>query len=59
LDDFLTIDAPDVDGNRIMALLTMIFIKLNVPLAKHKTMGPLKMIKYLGIILDSDKMEDR
>jgi len=49
LDDFLTIDAPDVDGNRTMALL----------LAKHKTMGPLKMIEYLGIILDSDRMEVR
>jgi hypothetical protein len=35
LDDFLTIDAPDVDGNRTMALLTMIFTKLNVPLAKQ------------------------
>lgn len=55
----MTIDAPDVDGNRTMALLTMIFTKLNVPLAKHKTMSPLTMIEYLGIILDSDKMEAR
>jgi hypothetical protein len=53
-DDFLTIDAPDEDRNRTMALLTMIFTKLNVPLAKHKTMSPLTMIEYLGIILDSD-----
>jgi hypothetical protein len=53
LDDFLTIDAPDVDRNRTMALLTMIFYKLNVPLAKHKTMCPLKVIEYLRIILDS------
>ena len=59
LDDFLTIDAPDQDGDRTMALLTMIFNKLNVPLAKHKTMGPLKVIEYLGIILDSDRMEAR
>lgn len=59
LDDFLTIDAPNVDRNRTMALLTMIFNKLNVPLAKHKTMGPLKVIEYLGITLDSDKMEAR
>lgn len=42
-----------------MTLLTMIFNKLNVPLAKHKTMGPLKVIEYLGITLDSDKMEAR
>jgi hypothetical protein len=45
--------------SRTMALLTMIFTKLNVPLAKHKTMSPLTMIEYLGIILDSDKMEAR
>lgn len=55
----MTIDAPDVDGNRTMALLTIILTKLTVPLAKHKTMGPLKMIEYLGIILDSDRMEVR
>ena len=59
LDDFLTIDTPDVDANRTMALITMIFNKLNVPLAKHKTIGPATVIEYLGIILDSDKMQAR
>lgn len=55
----MTIDAPNVDGNCTMALLVMIFNKLIVPLAKHKTMGPLKVIEYLGIILDFGKMEAR
>ncbi len=40
-----------------MALVMMIFKRLNVPIAAHKTMGPLTCIEYLGIILDTDKLE--
>lgn len=56
LDDFLTVDAPDYSAERTMALIYTIFARLNIPLAKHKTMGPLTVIEYLGIILDSDNM---
>lgn len=42
-----------------MALVMMIFKRLNVPIAAHKTMGPLTCIEYLGIILDTDKLEAR
>jgi hypothetical protein len=42
-----------------MALMMMIFKRLNVPIAAHKTMGPLTCIEYLGIILDTDKLEAR
>ena len=59
LDDFLTIDPPDADGERTMAIMMMIFKKLNIPIAKHKTIGPVKCLEYLGIILDSEKMEAR
>ena len=59
LDDFLTIDPPDFDTERTMALMMMIFKRLNVPIAAHKTMGPLTCIEYLGIILDTDKLEAR
>jgi hypothetical protein len=59
LDDFLTIDRPDYPADRTMALLTMIFNRLNVPLAKHKTMGPATVMEYLGIILDSHLMQAR
>ncbi|CAG2215071.1 unnamed protein product [Mytilus edulis] len=52
LDDFLTVD-------RTMALMTMLFNRLNVPLAANKTMGPLTCIEYLGIVLDTDKLEAR
>ena len=33
-----------------------VFESLNVPLAKHKTVGPITSIEYLGIILDTDNM---
>ena len=59
LDDFLTIDPPTYDADRTMALLTMIFNKLSVPLSVHKTCGPVQVLEYLGIILDTVKMEAR
>ena len=59
LDDFLTIDPPSADGERTMAIMMMIFKKLNIPVASHKTVGPVKCLEYLGIILDTEKMEAR
>lgn len=59
LDDFLVIDLPDVVGERTMALLCTLFKRLCIPLSAHKTMGPSTVMEYLGIILDSDRMEAR
>ncbi len=59
LDDFLTVDGPSHEGHRTMALLSLIFNKLHIPIAPHKTVGPVTKLEYLGIILDSDKMEVR
>ena len=42
-----------------MAILTMIFNRLNIPLSKKKTVGPYTTLEYLGIILDTVKMEAR
>ncbi|CAG2192356.1 unnamed protein product [Mytilus edulis] len=42
-----------------MALMTTLFKRLNIPLAKHKVVGPCTVIEYLGIILDTEKMETR
>ena len=57
LDDFLTVDKPDLcAGERTMALLTLLFARLNVPSAKHKCTGPSDCLKYLGIILDNRNM---
>ena len=59
LDDFLTIDPPHEEPLRTMSLLTHIFNALGIPLATHKSKGPVNVIEYLGIILDSVAMESR
>ena len=42
-----------------MALLTMIFNRLNVPISEKKTIRPTTCLEYLGIILDTGSMEAR
>ena len=60
LDDFLTVDVPDsCAGHRTNALLTLMFNRLGVPLAKHKRLGPTVCLEYLGLILDSINMQAR
>ena len=59
LDDFLVIDAPHADADRSMALLTMIFGKLHLPLSKPKTIDPSHCLEYLGITLDTVNMQAR
>jgi len=59
LDDFLTIDSPDSVPERTMALLMLVFKKLGIPLADHKTVGPTHCLEFLGVILDAEKMEAR
>ncbi|XP_077864379.1 uncharacterized protein LOC102806436 [Saccoglossus kowalevskii] len=49
LDDFLTVDLPNAEAERTMAVLTLIFKRLGIPLAPHKTVGPSCTIEYLGI----------
>ena len=59
LDDFLTIDVPDAEPDRTMAILTLVFNKLGIPLSTHKSVGPATVLEYLGIILDTQLMEAR
>ena len=40
LDDFLVVDSPCSTPERSMAILTLIFNIFDIPLAKHKTVGP-------------------
>ena len=42
-----------------MAVLSLIFNHLHIPLAHHKCIGPTVCLEYLGIILDSFYMEAR
>jgi hypothetical protein len=48
-DDFLIYCA-----ERTMALMTTLFKRLSIPLAKHKVVGPSTVIEYLVIILDTE-----
>ncbi|XP_060063754.1 uncharacterized protein LOC132544203 [Ylistrum balloti] len=59
LDDFLTVDAPNDNAEDTMVKLLEVFDTLNIPIAKHKTMGPATDLEYLGIILDTANMQAR
>jgi hypothetical protein len=59
LDDFLTVQPSNTSGHKTMALLNMIFNRLNVPISEKKAIGPTTCLEYLGIILDTGSMEAR
>ena len=65
LDDFLIMEPPALAGLPSQACQTSLssmlltFNTLGVPIAEHKTEGPSLIIEFLGIILDSQKMEAR
>ena len=59
LDDFLTIDSPSTEALRTMALLHHVFARLGIQLSNTKNMGPCTELEYLGITLDTIKMEAR
>ena len=65
LDDFLIVESPILAGLPSQACQTSLssmlltFNTLGVRIAEHKTKGPSLIIEFLGIILDSQKMEAR
>ena len=59
LDDFLVIEPPWANAVEIKETLLSLFASLGIPLSTKKTEGPSKVIEYLGIFLDSEKMEAR
>lgn len=59
LDDFFVVDSNRVAGERTRVMLRFLFDRLRVPLSLSKTIGPVQEIEYLGIILDSQRMESR
>ena len=46
LDDFLTIGSPVFDAERTMDIMAMIFHRLRLPLADHKTVGPVFVLSF-------------
>ncbi|CAF4209424.1 unnamed protein product [Rotaria sp. Silwood2] len=59
LDDFFVVDSRNDGGERTSVMISLIFNRLKIPLSVHKTVGPAQEIEYLGIILDSNRMEAR
>ncbi|XP_008419805.1 uncharacterized protein LOC103472157 [Poecilia reticulata] len=55
LDDFLLIDPPS-HSSRSLSKLKDLFNHVDVPHSKEKTVGPTKILEFLGIILDSKEM---
>ena len=65
LDDFLIMEPPAQTGlpsqacQASLSSMLLTFRTLGVPIAEHKTEGPSLIIEFLGIIIDSQKMEVR
>ena len=59
LDDFLTVDPTATAGLRTMAVLSLVFNRLRIPLSSSKTVGPVRSLEYLGIVLDTHAFESR
>lgn len=56
LDDFLLVDPPG-DSVGSLGKLRRCFLSLGVPLSEAKTVGPVTRLEFLGITLDSVRME--
>ena len=65
LDDFLIVvppchtPPPDSLCRASLSSMILTFQKLNIPISTAKTEGPSQIIQFMGIILDSGKMEAR
>ncbi|XP_071169413.1 uncharacterized protein [Mytilus edulis] len=58
-DDFLVIEPQEVNAQATMTRLLNMFKELGIPLSAKKTEGPCVVLEYLGITLDTSKMEAR
>ena len=56
LDDFLTVESSEEKGQALESLLHF-FHNLNVPVASHKVEGPSQKLEFLGITLDTVRLE--
>lgn len=60
LDDFLVVGQPDTDKcEQAMATTLQVCQKLGFPVALEKLEGPATILTFLGILLDTEKMELR
>ena len=59
LDDFQCIDRPDYDASITHESMLDLFDTLGIPLSNNKTVSLCTCLEYLGVILDTVKMEAR
>ena len=65
LDDFLIIEPTSTSiphsqsCQQSLSRMLLTFKNLNIPIAANKTQGPHTVLEFMGIILDSDRMEAR
>ena len=65
LDDFLVIEPPspiaphNLACQQSLSSILLTFKNLGIPTAPHNTQGPSTALEFMGIVLDSDRMEAR
>lgn len=59
LDDFLVIEPSRVQCLTSFSTLLRVFMSLKAPLVASKTLGPSQVLEFMGIVLDSARMEAR
>lgn len=59
LDDFLVIEPSRVQCLTSFSTLLRVFMSLKAPLVASKTLGPSQVLEFMGIELDSTRMEAR
>ena len=57
LDDFMVFGAPDSsECADYLMIVRSVFQRLGVPIAEHKTAGPLPVMTFLGVEIDSEQL---
>ena len=59
LDDFFLAEHKKIDCLGSFATLLKVFMSLRVPTVTSKTMGPSQVLEFMGVVLDSNRMEAR
>ena len=59
LDDFLTLGVSEAECSHNVDLITGLFTRLGIPIAEEKQEGPSTVLTFLGITLDSTRLEAR
>lgn len=57
LDDFVIVEHTKIDCLGRFTTLLKVFMSLRVPTVASKTMEPSQVLEFMGIVLDSNRME--